>query len=427
MQLKRDLSTCSPNQYTSPIGLEFELHCDQNFLTGDIAYAGGQNITDCMNACSLSRRRCYAVVFDDSTQTCYYNYNITNSDDLVTKNANTAAIANAPQLATPSDLNCPYHNTKIEKTTSGMVFEILCNIDMPFGDYCPSSSTTCQTHTDTLEECMERCSQAHPLCHGVSWNPDMIMGYANCYLKILNASGGKIQTQDGFIVHSASAHLDQTPVDSTCPTALTYTANNGNELNISCYEGRKGASNFTAYHDARLDGCIDRCANHEGQKCVGVTFDFAMESGFENCYLLNATGSPDKGMKSHFAQFSDSIDTTSTTTSNTRQSSSKAWIAGPVVGGVVLALLALGLFFWRRSQKRNRNRELAWRQPNHPEQASKHGAAIEDVAEVPNRHPPQEMLAGEEVVHLVPNKGTEREAMTRPARTEGSVFHEMAT
>ncbi|KAF7505730.1 hypothetical protein GJ744_000496 [Endocarpon pusillum] len=426
IQLKRDLSTCSPDQYIAPVGLEFELHCNQDLRNGDMVPGPGQNLTSCMNSCSLSRPRCYAVVFDSSTKTCYFNDNTTNSDNLVGKDGDTVAIVNALQLAIPSDLECPSQTTKLHNTTSGMIFEILCDLDMAYADYCPSSTATCPTHTDTLGECMERCSQARPLCQGVSWNPDMIMGYANCYLKNRDASGGTPRTADGFVVHSASADLEQTPVDSTCPTNLTYMANNGNDFKISCYEARTGTSNITAYHDASLDGCINTCADHKGENCVGVIFDYSMESGFENCYLLNTTGFPEKGVKSHIALFSNSTSATSTTTSSTHRSSSKAWIAGPVVGAV-LTLLALGFFFWRRSQRRNRNRGLVWQQPNHQQQALMHEAGTEGVAEVPNRNPPQEKAAREEVAHLVPNGETGREVATRPNRSDGIVLYEMAT
>ena len=97
------------------------------------------------------------------------------------------AIADKAQLRSPTDVACPYGNNTVQTTHSGEQFKILCNKDFAgYGDYCPYSLDPpygCHPHADSLEECMEICSKAHPLCTGVSWNVDLENGWENCYLK----------------------------------------------------------------------------------------------------------------------------------------------------------------------------------------------------------------------------------------------------
>jgi len=251
----------------------------------DFAWTIEQNATECFNTCSLYRPRCYGAAYNING-TCYIKSDNVSVSDLTTNLNITAGLSNSSQLATPLDISCPYPPNSFQKTEDGMEFEILCDLDMAgYGDYCPSSSVTCPTHTSTMEECMQLCSQSHPLCLGVSWNVDMVAGFANCYLK--NAPQDGTPAPDStFKRHSALTRLSQ--VEDTCPNNLTYIAKHGQNFTISCWQGRTGTNNITSYHDSDIDSCIDTCANYSGgQDCVGVTFDNSMQSGYENCYLLS--------------------------------------------------------------------------------------------------------------------------------------------
>jgi hypothetical protein len=196
---------------------------------------------------------------------------------------------------------------------------------------------------------MEMCAEAHPLCKGVSWNVDMIAGYGNCYLKN-DPSAGEFAPSPGYITHSAevtSASLQQ--VNGTCPSNKTYASSNGKNFAIDCYDGRIGSENFTSVHIANVSQCMETCATNTGQACLGVVFDISMENGWDNCYLLNSTGSPNVGTNATFAQL-----WTNSTSISSHSSSSKAWIAGPVLGAIAVIALILGFFWWWRLRSRSR-------------------------------------------------------------------------
>ena len=81
-----------------------------------------------------------------------------------------------------------------------------------------------------------------------------------------------------------------------------------------------------------------------------------MSDGYENCYLLNATGSPRTGLNMTFAELTQSSrEGTISSQSDSAGKSSKAWIAGPVIGIVAfLAILAGGILWWRRRRSQER-------------------------------------------------------------------------
>ena len=71
-----------------------------------------------------------------------------------------------------------------------------------------------------------------------------------------------------------------------------------------------------------------------------------MLSGFENYYLLTATGTPLPGANATYAE---------RVLTKSDGGGSQAWIAGPVVGGVVaLGLVAAAVCWWQRKQQRRR-------------------------------------------------------------------------
>lgn len=40
-----------------------------------------------------------------------------------------------------------------------------------------------------------------------------------------------------------------------------------------------------------INACVDQCAAYTDDSCVGILYDNLFTNGFENCYLLNVTGS----------------------------------------------------------------------------------------------------------------------------------------
>lgn len=126
------------------------------------------NITDCINACSIFDPACVGVTYYTQNQTCSMKGKGVNSTFLSSTDTDTdnvySAIANETQVA-PLNETCPYEDNPYV-TVQNLTFEILCNRDMKgYGD------------------CMEQSLDAHPLCLGVTWNPNQHNGYGNCFLK----------------------------------------------------------------------------------------------------------------------------------------------------------------------------------------------------------------------------------------------------
>lgn len=223
-----------------------------------------------------------------------------------------------------------------------MEFEIHCDIDNAFGDYNPDKYPH-PPHTDTLAECMDICSNAHPLCRAVSWNPDMEAGFANCYLK--NSLVGNPKTPSNYVAHTAVAKLGL--LNNSCPTNSTYTSN-GKVLNVDCNQINDGSNNnLTSIHENDLDSCLDACASNT--TCALAVFDALMDDGFDNCYLKGAIGVSSASPGSFFAVVSGKANTTQPSSSPAKHSKSDAWIAGPVIGGIIIVALIIGLIWlWRR-------------------------------------------------------------------------------
>lgn len=105
-------------------------------------------------------------------------------------------------------------------------------------------------------------------------------------------------------------------------------------------------------HSANLTGCVNALAtyNNISEPCVRVVFDTYMADGYENCYLKSADGVAAPNQSGFtFVVLSDNP------TSTSSSSSSKTWIAGPIIGVVAIIALVAGCLWWRRRKKRRRN------------------------------------------------------------------------
>ena len=185
-------------------------------------------------------------------------------------------------------------------------------------------------------------------------------GYENCWVKN-DLSGGTPGRSAGRRTHSARVTESSLDISAVCPESLSHTSANDEEFKIKCFDGRFNAENFTSLHESSIQGCIDQCSTHSGSpECVGVIFNIDLADGFDNCYLLNSIGVPNKPFNYTFAELvsqrsnASSPGGSNTSGNSSSGSSSKVWIAGPVIGVVVfLPLLAGGIFWWRwRSRSR---------------------------------------------------------------------------
>lgn len=263
-------------------------------------------------------------------------------------NIHSALVAPVSQLAS-LNTTCPYANNSIQTTIDGLAFKIDCGNDQAYGDYQPNGllntwDATDGIHTDTLEECMQYCAEAHPLCLLLAWNSDQKAGYANCYLK--NSLDGTPSQGPGYITHSAFSQISFSTVNNTCPANSTYIPpTTGRNFTIACNQNNEG-TNLTALHTSDVFSCIDSCAANS--TCVGVVFDSYMVYGYQNCYLKSAFGLPTP-LQNWFSAALEGSTSSNTTSHSPTVHKSEGWIAGPVLGAIVIiAILAVLIYLWRR-------------------------------------------------------------------------------
>ena len=330
-----------------------------------------------MNWCSIVSERCYAAAFDPRQRLCRLYYD---SDPIETDSDNgdkfDLAIADASRLEPVEDSACPYPSYSAHTTPKEQSFQIFCDAGTYRygGPFCPDNLLpwACPPHADSLDECLGYCSSAHPLCKGVTWDPEMSISFGNCLLLSDPANSSMVPETGDVVVHSALVLSNFTSeVSSECSDDDVYTSTNGLNFNATCFQTRAGAENYTATHKRSLTDCMETCSD-SNESCLGVLFDMSMEAGFENCYLLNATGGSSKagGGNITFARAIDRSPASSTPgdsssssgsagddktgkANDTGDDRSKAWIAGPVVGAVVLLVaLVAGILWWRRRKGR---------------------------------------------------------------------------
>ena len=338
-----------------------------------------------MNLCagfgSENGETCWGIAYNFNDQLCYYkNRSIVNTNPVKDYQTHSAFAVN---INTNPNTACPWTNTSDHSTPNGMDFKVLCDQDLPFNDFCPiggAASTLpradglCPYHADSLEECMELCSQTHPLCKAVAYNPDMGGGYGNCYPKSDFSALGYISNPS---LHMAVA-ANLPTLNSSCTNGSVYTAPNNEQFTVSCNENR-AYHDLIQLHSANLSYCIDSCASYSNATtgdCVAVVYDSTLNSGWQNCWLKFANGDPGTVAGNFYAlkvgkvptntNGSSSGSSTSTTSNSASSSSSnnssgsnsgsKAWIAGPVVGGIVgIALLSAGMLYFLRRNKSKQN------------------------------------------------------------------------
>lgn len=352
--------------YTAPDGLNFTTYCGQDVVSSS-TYSSfvptEKNFTECMDDCSTADWRCWGVMWQESNSSCWELSNPTSlsATNLTASDTRDIALGNTKQLAI-ANVSCPYTDGTSLTTPENMEFQVSCNMEIEGNDLCPWFSDFCPTYAETLEECMEACVHAHPLCKAAMWNPGHLAGYLNCFLK--NATGPLVEST-GSIYHTAVANI--VPLAEGCPTYTNYTSSDGKVFDITCSQQITQATNLTIGHHKSITDCIDACANHDSPiECEAIVYDATMGLGFENCYLFNSVQMLDSSTYLNVAQLvttsTNSTNSTSSSpsasstssTSSTSSSSSKAWIAGPVTGGVVAIVgIVLAWFWWNRRKTRN--------------------------------------------------------------------------
>lgn len=351
----------------------------------DRKYFTSPSMEDCMEHCSRywgKGEGCYGVVWRDDNK-CWIRNSNTSVKGVTPSTDGTHSALILPKTYEALDTSCPGTDLSTHTVDGipGLGYTLHCNKVINNFDTCWSGyPKPCWDqqhvdgafvgffHTKTLDECVKICTDQSPLCKGVSWNPDYSIGFANCWPKTGYADNniitpGKI---DG-IIHSVTITSLDLP-NNKCPDSKTYSTTSNHNFDINCGQINDG-TNITNVHMQNITSCMDTCATTD--KCVGVVFDGTLQDGFKNCYLKNTTSTISDRANMTFALLSGSSIPSSSPSpsssstpgnsgsgngnantdapSDSSDSSSKAWIAGPVVGGLVgLAIITGALFWWRR-------------------------------------------------------------------------------
>ena len=336
------------------------------------------SMADCMEHCSRywgNGEGCYGVVWREDNK-CWIRNSNTTVNSIVDSTDGTHSALIATDTYAKIDTACPEADLSIHTLDGvpGLGYTVQCNKVIGGYDTCWSGyPDPCWDeqhvqglfsgfyHTKTLEECVRICVDQSPLCKGVSWNPDYSIGFANCWPKT-GFSDNAVATppkNDGVIHSVTITSFD--PIDADCPSNDKYSTTDNHNFDIHCGQLNDG-TNITSIHALNITSCMDSCATRD--KCVGVVFDSTLANGFNNCYLQNTTSTLSNKASATFAALSgtsipsssgsstpDNSNSGSSSPSPSDGGGSKAWIAGPVVGGIVgLAIIAGALFWWRRRQ-----------------------------------------------------------------------------
>jgi hypothetical protein len=279
---------CSPgNTFTSPQGLNFVEYCNQNILgfdfdTGPLTLIS--SLEDCMTACEESRPPCYGVTYNPANQCYLKTFGITN-DSIVDELYAYSAVADAQQLQALNE-TCPATNlSTLSLSQSNLQYDVLCGVDIAGDDYCTADGI-CKRHAPDLASCVRLCSEAHPLCQRVAFDPTLSQGYDNCYLK--NAADAPLVQRD-FVIHSASLLLPSYTYSCSDGDFYTSTTNANKVFTIAC-GGNAPGNDINQVHSDTIEDCTDQCAAHT--ECTGVSFQPSMIYGYMNCWLKTAVNFP---------------------------------------------------------------------------------------------------------------------------------------
>lgn len=297
---------------------------------------------------------CQAVTLNITTYTCFFKDGNITTQNLIAAPGRLTAIASASQFTTDLDFQCP---SDLQKANNGMVFEVNCNHRRAGDPFAADVDPYYQPHhSDTLQECIEWCSEGSPLCYGVVWEADTLRGYRNCWPRSDNISSGQISTNLNMHVAQAMLSIDLSPCNSD-----PYITANDQTFHKTCDTKMDGPF-IGQVHTDTFDACIDYCASlvNDTAKCTVALYQPTAADGFENCYLKTVSASAYSDSSYHVAvlnqlEYPSGSEPTSTpaTTSNPHPSSgNKSWIAGAIIGPLAAIGLIAGLILWWNRRKR---------------------------------------------------------------------------
>jgi hypothetical protein len=316
---------------------------------------------------------CFGVVWREDNK-CWLRNSNTTLAGLKDSTDGTHAAYIVPGTLDPISRTCPETDlsTHTLSGVDGLGYTVHCGKDISGPDNCWSGiPKPCWDgqhldgkfkaffHAKTLEECLRFCVDQNPLCKAVAWNPGMEQGYANCWPKADFSDNVLVSPgPNNGVMHSATITSIER-IDTQCPSGNKYSASGNHNFDVHCGQLSTG-TNITSIHSQNITSCMDSCATTD--KCIGVVFDSALQNGFKNCYLQNTTSTVTEKASATYAALSGSNIPSATPSGGSgsgsgsvdgvntgSESSSKAWIAGPVIGGLAaIAIIAFAIFWWRR-------------------------------------------------------------------------------
>ncbi|KAH9878276.1 hypothetical protein J1614_003493 [Plenodomus biglobosus] len=261
---------------------------------------------------------------------------------------------------------CPRSDSGYAKVDQ---FQVVCGKVLYGEDFTQESATS-------LSDCITLC-EANSDCKAVTFDSNSANGPNGCFLK--NDIPAPV-TRDPL---SDSALLLPNDVQDDCSNLAKEVEVKGKRYGIHCGHDHAG-HDLRSEHAKSMQQCVGLCSDN--QDCTSVSFDpdMAVESMYWNCYLKSSSGLDNlsqaaSSMHTAFAINMNSSDGTAASSSITPSSpspsasgsipstratlppdtdagpaSSKAWIAGAVVGPVIgVALVALLYVLYKR-RRRNR-------------------------------------------------------------------------
>jgi hypothetical protein len=310
----------------------------------------------------------FMIRYNINDGTCWMkNASILTATTASTSDTHSALTTNF-QIST--DISCPYTNGTDQTTSDGMKFQILCGQNMPLNDYCPIGSPKpqradglCPYHAESLSDCMQICATSAPLCKAVVWNPDMTGGYGNCYPKTDVSPANYAAISNAPPEAHMAVAINIPTLDESCTNGTTTKASNGADFEISCNDNR-ASNDIQQVHAENITACLDACStfnNSTAGKCSGAMYDSTMASGWRNCWLKSVEGTKQTVLGNVFALKTGTssgsgesgnvggVSDSGASEPSSDSSTSKAWVAGAVIGPLVgVALIGLTVWYFRR-------------------------------------------------------------------------------
>lgn len=319
-----DLPCFVSGVYQSPVGLHFTFlrgfdqsggyHCAFHTIITD-SYLGeeiqadnvtikstGESLEHCMDQCSVFRPLCYGTVFDSRAKLCTFKSPdfVYHGDGLNKTDSISLAVAHKDDL-TPRAKQCDLADPSTHTTSTGQEITVYCNSDvsLPDGDFTSVPFPGHPVHANDIEGCMDACSTARPLCAAAVYNPDMSLGYANCYLKSLNPDHmsfpddyqlpgeyvvPQLTNQENTTIVHAIVASQPIHMDNTCHVGTIRQPGSEAEFDVKCDHDVPG-NTLECNHADSLSACMDRCVSYGTNKCKGVVYDSNLAHGFQNCCL----------------------------------------------------------------------------------------------------------------------------------------------